>query len=144
MFDEITSGEFKAKRRLLEDVKFEHQVSASNCWIANVRGDSLLQAKQNAEFICFCFNLQQKYDIGLLSVAVDQLQKILDYWDSGNFTRDPQMWKNTREIINNKTKNRRFFYERFRETNRGGGWRLCGGNKRHHQRNVLCGLSRCL
>jgi len=62
-------------------VKFEHQVSASNCWIANVRGDSLLQAKQNAEFICFCFNLQQKYDIGLFEETVELLSTLTEKFD---------------------------------------------------------------
>lgn len=37
--------------------------------------------KQNAEFICFCFNLQQKYDIVLLEECVRLLEYINKNFD---------------------------------------------------------------
>lgn len=60
----------------------------------------------NANFIAHCFNLQQKYDIGLFEETVSQLQQILDYWDSGNFTRDPLMLGNTRRILSELKQNK--------------------------------------
>ena len=36
----------------------------------------------NAEFITYCFNLQQKYDIGMLEITVKTLASILEQLDS--------------------------------------------------------------
>lgn len=62
--------------------------------------------RDNAEFVCFAFNLQQKYDIGLFEETVSQLQKILDYWDSGNSTREKTMWDRTRSILTQVKQNK--------------------------------------
>jgi len=102
MFDSITKGECKIVGYAGEHDEGGAVIKCGDihvCSTSYARKDKWDEYHDNAKFISFAFNLQQKYDIGLLSVAVDQLQKILDYWDSGNFTRDPLMWSNTREVI---------------------------------------------
>ena len=76
-FENISKGEFKANFIDLDDfgvavVSVESKV-ISQC---NFNDQLTEERKDNTEFIAYCFNLQQRYDISKLEEAVDLLSKI--------------------------------------------------------------------
>jgi len=78
--------------------------------MTQIRGDNYMDnggdLVGNANFIASCFNLQQKYDIGLFEETISSLQEVLDYWDSGNFTRKKDMWDRMRSILTKVKQNK--------------------------------------
>ena len=78
-FENISKGEFETRKRLLGKCEFEYEIYVPPYWIAHTRGDSNEEAQGNAQFITFCFNLQQRYDISKLEEAVKLLDKYLNY-----------------------------------------------------------------
>jgi len=73
MFEKITKGITEAvidKEYGITDVQCNGEL------IASTYGDV-----DNAEFIAYCFNLQQKYDIGMFEIAVKTLASLLEELD---------------------------------------------------------------
>ena len=68
MFEKISKGEFKTTY-CAEVVDLGGKTLVDAYDVASTGS-----ANANAEFICFCFNLQQKYDIGLFEDTVIALE----------------------------------------------------------------------
>ena len=66
-FENISKGEFESK---------DGFITTENNIIALVY--NLKDKKENAEFIAFCFNLQQRYDISKLEEAVELFVEMID------------------------------------------------------------------
>lgn len=60
-FDNISQGNFEANGNAVHDTQIGHCIHISN--------DENRYA--NAEFIAFCFNLQQKYDLSMFEQILD-------------------------------------------------------------------------
>ena len=66
-FENISKGEF-----YVEDVQVSGLITNGHEMVCAA------YQKSNAEFIAFCFNLQQRYDISKLEEAVKLLEKMSD------------------------------------------------------------------
>ena len=94
MFEKITKGEFYLPHLAKDDCSCDCgflSAGEGGDLIATIhkQGDNdgqgyppLDEAKANAEFITYCFNLQQKYDIGMLEEAVMRITSLLEELDS--------------------------------------------------------------
>ena len=88
MFKNITQGAFYIRELLDEnssfEIDFKNDYACMNtlAYTANV-DVNIDEERANAEFIAFCFNLQQKYDILKFEECVLLLEKQLDYLDAG-------------------------------------------------------------
>lgn len=83
VFENISKGEFETRKRLLGKCEFEYEIYVPPYWIAHTRGDSNEEAQGNAQFIAFCFNLQQRYDISKLEEAVRLLETQISCLNAG-------------------------------------------------------------
>ena len=79
-FENISKGEFKSNLIDLDNFGIA-AVSTESKVIAQCNfNDSLTEErKDNTEFIAFCFNLQQRYDISKLEETVNTLEELLGY-----------------------------------------------------------------
>ena len=77
-FENISKGEWKHNRFAKGNIETENRLIA-NCigYSTNVKPEEAhLESMENADFILFCGNLQQRYDISKLEEAVKLLESI--------------------------------------------------------------------
>jgi len=83
MFENISKGEFYTRKLIDKDSSFEidfkndHASMNTLAYTANV-DVNVSEEKQNAKFVAYCFNLQQKYDISKFEECVKMLEKSIE------------------------------------------------------------------
>ena len=100
-FENITKGEWV----FIEDEKGspiisleEHENIATVNDCNNFGNCDHETAKANAEFICFCGNLQQKLDISCYEEVVKALEEIKSMCD-GNVTNENNIWHKCNKVL---------------------------------------------
>jgi len=79
-FENISKGEWKHNRFAKGNIETENRLIA-NCigYSTNVKPEEAhLESMENADFILFCGNLQQRYDISKLEEAVKLFELLLE------------------------------------------------------------------
>jgi hypothetical protein len=99
MFENISKGEFKLKQKYYADTDFEFQISIPPYWIATVRGDTEEISRQNAEFVFYCFSLQQRYDISKLERCVELLHDMNDLYINKKTIELPILFSEIEQLL---------------------------------------------
>lgn len=79
MFEKITKNVNLSSDFIIENLDYNSKIGnietvATCCVGFNIR-NTYEEAKANAEFITFCFNLQQRFDIGLFQQVILKLSE---------------------------------------------------------------------
>ena len=72
MFENISKGEFTSRNKFVE---LDGKILFTS-WNPYLFGKTSDIINKNAEFVSFCFNLQQRYDISKLEEAVETLELV--------------------------------------------------------------------